>query len=278
MAGARNKSVRRLMRRASRRRAGGGSEVVQLRPAWADSVLLYWGSPVAYESSGLDDDLVAGLQSWDAAYYHRVGSDAEWRSQAAADAHRSEGLGLAQKLAEALGSGFVVEFDERLVRSPRPPTSPAAAAAFKAHGHGQEVELHWLLNQLADDAGHDEPAAMSEDKPAQKPGQWLREVRADTTRRVRVIISPDLSVGFPVEVVVNGKPGYVDGAMLGITAALRQDLEAFQDWWEQHTWDGDEVVTDASEDAEWAEWNRQGYRLVERLQSELGEDYHVTWN
>ena len=252
--------------------------MVELRPAWADSVLLYWGSPVAYESSGLDDDLVAGLQFWDAAYYDRVRSDAEWRSQAAFDAHRSEGFELAQRVADALGSGFAVEFDERTVRSPRPPASPAAAAGFKAHGHEQEAELHRLLKQLGEDAGHDGPAAMSEDEPAEEPGQWLREVRAETTRRVRVIISPDLSVGFPVEVVVNGKPGYVDAAMLGISAPLRHDLEAFQDWWEQHTWDGDEVATDATDEAQWAEWSRQGFRLVERLQSELGEDYHVTWN
>ena len=118
---------------------------------------------------------------------------------------------------------------------------------------------------------------MSEDEPAEEPGRWLREVRAETTSRVRVMISPDVSVGFPVEVVVDGKPGYVDASMLGISASLRHDLEAFQNWWELHTWNGEEV-TGVGDEAEWTEWSRQGTRLVERLQSELGEDYHVTWN
>jgi hypothetical protein len=184
---------------------------------------------------------------------------------------------LAQRVADALGSAFAVEFDERIVRSPHQQTSLTAAAAFEAHGRKQEAELHGLLKQLAKDAGDHGPAAISEDEPAEEPGQWLREVRAETTRRVRVILSPDVSVGFPVEVVVDGKPGYVDGPMLGISASLRQDLEAFQDWWEQHTWDGEEVAG-AGEEAEWAQWSRQGTQLVKRLQSELGEDYHVTWN
>ena len=102
-------------------------------------------------------------------------------------------------------------------------------------------------------------------------------MRAETTRRVRVMISPDMFVGFPVEVVVDGKAGYVDASMLGISASLAHDLEALQAWWELHTSDGDEVPG-AGDEAEWADWGRQGTLLVERLQAELGEDFYVTWS
>ena len=65
--------------------------------------------------------------------------------------------------------------------------------------------------------------------------------------------------------------------MLGISATLRQDLESFQQWWEQHAWDDGER-TAATAEPEWALWRRQGIQLVQRLQAELGEDYFVTWN
>ena len=153
MVGPRNKSARRTVRRRGRP----GPEVVQLRPAWADSVLMYWGSPVPYPASGLDEALTAALQAWDTASYDRVGPDAGWRSAAAAAAHRVEGSELAQRTANALGSAVAVavavEFDERIVRSPNDPTSPSAAATFRPHGRRQEAELHEALEQR-EDPGH----------------------------------------------------------------------------------------------------------------------------
>ncbi|MCW2804132.1 MAG: hypothetical protein JWN06_2349, partial [Propionibacteriaceae bacterium] len=47
---------------------------------------------------------------------------------------------------------------------------------------------------------------------------------------------------------------------------------------EQHAWDDDEEETNADEEAAWAAWMDQGSQLVERLQSELGDDYYVSWN
>jgi len=76
---------------------------------------------------------------------------------------------------------------------------------------------------------------------------------------------------------IDGTDPSVDANMLGISASLRQDLEELQNWWEQHAWDDDDE-TNADEGAEWDQWMDEGSRLVERLQSELGEDYHVSWN
>ena len=89
-------------------------------------------------------------------------------------------------------------------------------------------------------------------------------------------LSPDLFVGFPVEVVVDGRPGYVDPDMLGISESLSRDLERFQDWWERHGAD-DEDAGDPSQDVEWDNWRQHGNQLVKRLQSELGDDYVVAW-
>jgi hypothetical protein len=278
MAGVHKKVVRRMRRRGLHRFDRAESDVVQMRPAWADSVLLYWGSPVAYEDSGLDDDLIAELEAWDTHYYDRVGADGQWRSQALHDAHQTEGVRLARLVADALGRQFAVEFEQRTMRSRRRPAVPAAAAAFSAHGHQREAELHTIMDQVVQDStdADDDPAP--ERVAASRPGQWLREVRSETTRRVRVRLSPDFAVGFPVEVVVNGQAGYVDGDMLGISASLTHDLEDFQERWERHAWDDDELDDDddGPDDPECATWLQQGSRLVERLQAELGNDYYVT--
>jgi hypothetical protein len=276
---AHKKVARPIRKRGVHRFDRQGSDLVQMRPAWADSVLLYWGSSVAYEDSGLDRDLTAELEAWDARYYDRVRPDGRWRSQASHDAHQTEGVRLAQRVADALGRAFAVEFDERIVRSRHRPATLAAAAAFTAHGNRREAELHSIMEQSAHESSREDNTAPNR-TPATQPGQWLREVRSETTKRVRVRLSPDLSVGIPVEVVVNGQPGYVDGHMLGISASLTRDLEDFQEWWEQHSWDDDEQDDDdeaAPEDPAWASWRQQGSRLVERLQAELGDDYYVTW-
>jgi hypothetical protein len=239
-------------------------------------VLLYWGSPVAYGRSGLDDELIAELQAWDIAYYDRVDADGQWRSVAAGDAHQIEGAGLAQRVADALGRSFAVELDERIFQSARPPASPTAPAAFKAHAGEQRAGMRRTM-AMALEADREDCSGRDAPEVATQPGLWLREVRARTTKRVRVVLSPDDLVVFPVEVVVDGRPGYADADMLGISATLRQDLESFQQWWEQHAWD-DDAGTAATVQPEWAQWRRQGIQLVQRLQAELGEDYFVTWN
>jgi hypothetical protein len=123
-------------------------------------------------------------------------------------------------------------------------------------------------------------------QPSAEPGQWLRDVKSMTAGKVPVRLSPDYLVGFPVEVVVSGHPGYVGPSMLGISAALARDLEAFQEGWEERfPFDGDDDDDDDYEDVDpntvddpsWTTWEQSGWRLVERLQAELGPDCEVTW-
>lgn len=64
----RRKSAPHARRRPWRGRAVQGDPVVHMIPAWADSVLMYWGTSVAYENSGLDEDLIAELEAWDTSY------------------------------------------------------------------------------------------------------------------------------------------------------------------------------------------------------------------
>lgn len=126
-----------------------------------------------------------------------------------------------------------------------------------------------------------------EDSRAAEPGEWLRDVAAHTAGKVRVHLSPDWSVGFPVEVVVGGNPGYVGPCMLGITDALARDLQLFQSWWEEHSSFDDETddETDTEEETDektedgrgWSQWHREGRRLVDRLQAELGPSCDVVW-
>ena len=135
---------------------------------------------------------------------------------------------------------------------------------------------------------------------------WLDGVTAGPSGRVRVHLSVDAFVGFPVEVEeVDGpafqaavafaglQPEDVDGIfacvgpeMLGISAFLAEDLKSFQRWWEEH---GDPFGSDdvdeedeedeaVEEDPAWARWRATGWQLVDRLQVELGPRYDVTWD
>jgi hypothetical protein len=93
---------------------------------------------------------------------------------------------------------------------------------------------------------------------------------------VRVHLSPDLFVGFPVEVVEGGSPGYVSAHMLGISDVLARDLEAFQEWWE-NLGGGDDDLVPGPQDPAWRQWDAEGWQLVKRLQDELGPEYDVVW-
>jgi hypothetical protein len=73
--------------------------------------------------------------------------------------------------------------------------------------------------------------------------------------------------------------------MLGISAGPARDLEAFQEGWEERfpfdrdddDDDYDEVDADTAEDPSWTAWEQSGWRLVDRLQAELGPDCEVGW-
>ena len=235
-------------------------------PAWADSVLMYWGSSVAYENSGLDDGLIADLQAWDTSYCDGCEDGQRWRSQAVRDAHEAAGMQPAQRVADSLGRRFAVELDERIMESHRQAATPSAAAAFGAHAERRAAMLDELARQMAEGADNCQCAVTADLRPDTTPGQWLREVRAGTTRRVRVRLSPDYSVAFPVEVVVEGSATYVDADMLGISDSLQRDIENFQEWWDEHADD----ETNSTKDPEFAQWSPNGIRLVKRLQLEAG--------
>ncbi len=116
----------------------------------------------------------------------------------------------------------------------------------------------------------------------QPPGLWLRELISQSAERVPVHLSVDWSVEFPVEVFINGYPGYVSPRMLGVSEELTNDLKSFQQWWEEHSSTDDpdlfEGLGDEPADApEWSDWFQIGRRLVERLQAELGSSCRVEW-
>jgi hypothetical protein len=131
-------------------------------------------------------------------------------------------------------------------------------------------------------SGRGRPLRAEQDAPM-SPAPWLNDIASRSSVRVPVHLSPDWFVGFPVEVVVDGCPGYVDPSMLGISDGLRRDLESFQIWWEAHASIDDDAPDDAAPEGQpesyqgWREWNRTGWELVHRLQLELGTSCEVLW-
>jgi hypothetical protein len=133
--------------------------------------------------------------------------------------------------------------------------------------------------------------------------RWLDGVSAGPSGKVRVRLSPDDVVDFPVEVEevsgpafdaavsfvglqpkdVGGIFGYVSPEMLGISTSLAEELRSFQRWWERHSDPfGDDEAENEEDDAveddpAWEQWHATGWDLVERLQAELGSRYAVAW-
>ena len=121
--------------------------------------------------------------------------EGQWRSQRARDAFEAEGIRLAHRVADALGAGFVVEFEDNIVHSRRPPENLAAAAAFEDHDDREEAAFRRIAIQMQsrdDSCSEPRPQAAAS---VTEPGAWLRDVRSGTTRPVRVNLSPDLFVG-----------------------------------------------------------------------------------
>lgn len=111
----------------------------------------------------------------------------------------------------------------------------------------------------------------------EKSGEWLRQVQSKTAGQVRVRLSPEVLVEFPVEVFLGHGLGYVTGRMLGIRPELEADLIQWLRWWQERVGLGDvddEEVDD--EAADWSHWNQAGDRLCQRLKEELGPEFHVS--
>jgi hypothetical protein len=107
-----------------------------------------------------------------------------------------------------------------------------------------------------------------------EPAQWVRDLEAKTKGRVRVQLSPDIGVDFPVEIFDEHGPGYVDPEDLGLSGQLADDVARWQMWWGNHvSGDGDEVI--GGTDEEWRAWSVERDRLCSRLREELGSRYDV---
>ena len=101
--------------------------------------------------------------------------------------------------------------------------------------------------------------------------QWVRDLQERTTGPVRVQLTPDYLVTFPVEVFDATGPGYVARGTLGLAPDLEDELVEWQRWWEAHMVDYEPVGADD----EWRAWANTGERLVERVQHELGPGFSV---
>jgi hypothetical protein len=128
------------------------SDVVGMFPDYAGSVLWYGGGPVDYEDAHLPAGLVADLQAWEASYYDGLDDEMEWRSRGLEKAYAARGAELARRVAEALGSAFVIRGDGGKARSDGPPTSPEAAAAFSALADDEEAEYTERARMVAEGA------------------------------------------------------------------------------------------------------------------------------
>jgi len=78
---------------------------------WAESVLWVSG-PLPYDELGLPAPLVADLERWDATWSHAAHPDAPASARLDRRAHDREGRRLARQLADAFGSGLVLELHQ----------------------------------------------------------------------------------------------------------------------------------------------------------------------
>jgi hypothetical protein len=141
------------MRIVDRMAAYKRSDVVRMFPDYAGTVLWYGDGPVDYEDAHLPARLVADLEAWEASYYDGLDDEMEWRSRDLEMGHAARGAELARRVAEALGSAFVIQGVGGKARSDRAPTSPEAAAAFTALADDEEAEYNqraWLVTEGAE--------------------------------------------------------------------------------------------------------------------------------
>lgn len=129
--------------------------VVRLFPGHAESVL-WFSSPVPYEETQLDVQLLADLQAWEASYEAGLTSDRSWRSRELETRFHAEGARLARRIADQIGDDFEVEYDlresHRRVRGAGPARNPDAAAVLHrlaATAREEWVQLRQVVEQAA---------------------------------------------------------------------------------------------------------------------------------
>jgi hypothetical protein len=113
-----------------------------------------------------------------------------------------------------------------------------------------------------------------DDEPRSSRAEWIDRLVAESTTPVRVQLSPEQEVGFPVEVFVEHGPGFVGPGALGLSQELETDLIEWLRWWQHHISPGGDEVVGGGE-AEWHRWGQERERLRKRLQSELGGEFRV---
>ena len=112
------------------------------------------------------------------------------------------------------------------------------------------------------------------DGEGERRPEWIDRLRAQAGEPVIVQLSVEQGVAFPVEVFDEHGPGFVGPRTLGLSQQLERDLTAWLRWWQQHASPtGDAVV--AGDDAAWRRWDREGDRLRQELQQELGREFRV---
>jgi hypothetical protein len=142
------------------------STVVRLFVGHAASPVWFSG-PRDWDEMGFDDELTRDLRRWDADWYaSRDDGDFRWTSDEPEIEHRRRGLELAQRIADALGSPFVVQVDavddpagphgalrREAVSSEQGPTQPRASARFRAWTDAARAEDERVRVALAGDSG-----------------------------------------------------------------------------------------------------------------------------
>lgn len=144
--------------------------VIWIFPDYADTVL-WFREPVAYDSSGLSQELVRDLEEWERSYYDALGPDLEWRSPELARQFTITGNYLAGRIAEELGHRYEVVFrsyesgvSPRRFRATSPALNPRADEAFSELASNLSTQDKKLVRSAEDlsDSNHDEWFAFTE--------------------------------------------------------------------------------------------------------------------
>lgn len=142
------------------------SAVVRLFVGHAPSPVWFRGVR-DWDEMGFDSDLTADLRRWDADWYAcRDRDDPRRTADEPEIEHRRRGLALARRIADALGSPFVVQVDaveapvgadgasrREVVRAEQGPTQPGASARFRAWAKDGEAEDARVRAALAEGGG-----------------------------------------------------------------------------------------------------------------------------
>lgn len=124
-------------------------------PGLCESVIWFM-SPVSYEETQLDAELVEDLIDWDRSYYAGLTSERSWRSRALETEFAAAGLRLARRVAAQIGDEFEVEHyavdgTRERVRGRGPARNPDAASAFRRLA--AEANIEWeKMRRVVDQA------------------------------------------------------------------------------------------------------------------------------